>query len=329
MADSGSSFLGTATSRSLDVEFDTAISDRIVSECRSTGRLWRVELRGAVGRTLVAARDIPAGVTVFTEVPLVVGLSTNTGSRTLRGSTPAVAIELLRSHYRVGPARLLQQQAASATASVPQTSDDLSMRFERRLSRASAFDAWVRDFLTAIASPSRLVCMDGSPIPCTIPAARWALGVAFINTHAARDEPSRGVLGLLSSMMEHSCVPSAEVNIAPWEAGSLVSLRTRRAVSAGEALSIAYVSLDWTAVERRNILAVQYGFECRCGSCLLGPPATNEVVDGRRDGADTLANACDGGQHKESSEWEPFLPQLLKRGNQSAQHQCDRSHGEC
>lgn len=80
------------------------------------------------------------------------------------------------------------------------------------------------------------------------------------------------VLGILSSMMEHSCEPSAIVEIGGSGGGSstssiMLTLRTTRAVAPGESLSICYVGYDLVKEERRRRLLFQHGFKCVCKRC--------------------------------------------------------------
>ena len=98
-------------------------------------------------------------------------------------------------------------------------------------------------------------------------AIRWALGVASVNVHG-RSDPPRGVLGLLASLMEHSCSPSARADVGSAAEGSVVTLRTTRVVRAGESLSIAYVARDAPVDERRRQLRLQHGFVCACERCV-------------------------------------------------------------
>ena len=81
------------------------------------------------------------------------------------------------------------------------------------------------------------------------------MGVASLNTHGCDDRPSRGVLGLLSSMPRHDCDPNALLRVGPAAAGSVLSLYTLRDVAAGEPLSISYaVRYAPTVVRRRQLL---------------------------------------------------------------------------
>lgn len=90
-------------------------------------------------------------------------------------------------------------------------------------------------------------------------------------------DPSRGVLGLLASMMEHSCKPSAAVSIAPVSEGSVITLRTKRDVYAGEKLSICYVDFDAPVDERRRQLEFQHNFLCQCERCCLEAAIMEQV----------------------------------------------------
>ena len=59
-----------------------------------------------------------------------------------------------------------------------------------------------------------------------------------------------GVLGVLASMMEHSCAPTCELEVAIPRQGSVITLRTIADVEAGQALSISYVGLNLPTAER-------------------------------------------------------------------------------
>ena len=80
-------------------------------------------------------------------------------------------------------------------------------------------------------------------------------------------------MGLLSSMMEHDCEPSARVDIAPPAQGNTLTLRTVREVALGEVLSICYVAYDLQTDERRRQLLFQHGFHCKCKRCEADAPA--------------------------------------------------------
>lgn len=71
-----------------------------------------------------------------------------------------------------------------------------------------------------------------------------------------------GVFVLLSTM-NHSCAATAE---AVFGASSTVTLRTTRAVEAGEPLTLAYVQPTWPLAARRERLC-HWFFECDCRLC--------------------------------------------------------------
>lgn len=71
-----------------------------------------------------------------------------------------------------------------------------------------------------------------------------------------------GVYVLLSTM-NHSCEPSAEMLFGDT---STVTLKTRRKVSGGEPLTLAYVSTELGVAERREKLR-HWFFECDCARC--------------------------------------------------------------
>lgn len=171
------------------------------------------------------------------------------------------------------------------------------LQLERRLGRACSIDDWVQEVMAALRR------QGSCPLP-SVHEVRWALGVAYINGHGAT-EPTRGVLGLLSSMMQHDCDPTCSVEFAPMSEGSTVSLRTLRQVQAGELLSISYVEMEWSTAERRAALDLQYGFFCRCSRCCADDAcaATTSSDDtGLPEGTKPSVWGI--------AEFEPFLPKL-------------------
>lgn len=97
-------------------------------------------------------------------------------------------------------------------------------------------------------------------------AGRLVLNAAGIEVEGAAPGgnalPAVGVFVLLSTM-NHSCAASAEVVVGP---SSEVTLRTTRAVEAGEPLTLAYVPMAWSREERRKRLR-HWFFECDCPRC--------------------------------------------------------------
>ena len=303
---------------SQDVELHSAVQQQQLLDGAASPLAWRIEWRPLVGRTLIAARDLPANEIVFRERPLVVAPSTRGGPYVLRGATPQVALALLNLPPNNNPARLLctpplQREASTAAASERVVSADaIRLNLERRLSRAHSLEDWVRDVMEALRErehkqaqleqyeqiapsdeASKLAKLlqqqdganvDVSPPPSartrgfTIPEVRWALGVAYLNAHGA-SRPTRGVIGVLASMMEHNCAPSCRVAFDDVASGSVVSLRTLRDVREGEALSISYVELEWPTAERRAVLELQYGFNCVCERCRHDDQGKEEEED--------------------------------------------------
>ena len=231
-------------------ELDAAICSRLLSPTDPAERAWRISQRAGVGRYLVAARDLSAGEVVFSERPIVVASPDPSGERAMRGEMAAVAIELLKQPAG-SPAHLLQE------ADFSQDTDGSS---------AGSMRSWTLGMLRALKVQPPMVAADGSRVACTEEAVSWALGVASVNVHGAKS-PERGVLGLLASMMEHDCSPSTLTDFGPSEEGSIVTLRTRRKVNAGESLSITYVAEHEPVVERRKQLRLQHGFVCACKRC--------------------------------------------------------------
>ena len=267
---------------------DGALGASVCSLAAGETRSWRIETCPRRGRHLVAARDLAADEVVFAETPLVVAPSMAADEPVLRGELVAVAVALLREPPLGSAARLLQGAHYSADAD-----DDGSL--------AGAMRAWARDVWVALERrrpPIRRA--DGGPISLTEESVCWALGVASVNTHGRSDPELRGVLGLLASMMEHGCAPSACVDVASPAEGSVLTLRTRRGVRAGESLSISYVATDAPVNERRRLLRLMHGFVCTCERCAAelwaaaGPRGVDE--QGKATGqANVQANAGTAG----------------------------------
>jgi len=228
-------FLASCQHRADDGALDRAIRKSTHSLSPAGSPLWRIEWRKGRGRVLVASQDLEEGTLVFCERPLVVAPVLDTGDAANRGEAQAIALALLA--MPVEATALL-----CSPAHVAGTAEAASL--------AMAADAF------AAACPAH-----------DLRRARHCLGVASINVHSA-PRPTRGVLGVLSSMMEHCCSPSAMVTVGT-EAGdgSLLSLRTLRHVPAGAALSISYVVGYQPTATRQQQLQQQHGFTCGCARC--------------------------------------------------------------
>ena len=271
-----SSFLVAVADRRMDVAFERAISQSLRFPHAIGDRCFQVEVREGVGRTLVAKTSLPAGALVFTEMPLVAAISNNYGPHALRGGVPAVARALLAAGPD-SPSRLLQ---APPSRRPPAAVDALQSYWgagalQGRLERFAFFDDFVREFLLALKRE------HGETATLKIPTVRWALGVASLNSHGTNDPPVRGVLGVLASMMQHSCDPSAVVDIGAADAGSPISLYTKRAVAPGTPLSISYVDVrKYDRCERDQVLGLQYGFACSCHVCRRSDPEEESEREG-------------------------------------------------
>ena len=174
------SFLGAAAARGADVELTHAISRQLLHS--GDDALWRIARNDAVGRRLVAAKDLPAGTLVFQERPLVVAETAKAPAGLQFGPMP-VAAALLRD-------------AENAASNTLQSNPVQGSQFQKI---HSSFTAGLK-------------AAGIKPSPARI---EWAIGLASTNTHASSDEPRRSVLGVLSSMMEHACSPSATISIGP------------------------------------------------------------------------------------------------------------------
>lgn len=178
------------------------------------------------------------GTLIFSERPLVAAAVLDTGDAATRGEAQAVALALLAM-----PVEATAPLCSAAHVAGTAEAASLATALEEFAAACPAYE------------PHR---------------ARHCLAVASVNVHAAT-RPTRGVLGVLSSMMEHSCSPSAMVTVGAEGGGSLLSLRTLRAVSEGEALSVSYVVAYQPTAARRQQLRLQHGFSCGCARCASEP----------------------------------------------------------
>ena len=250
-------------------DMEDAIRAHLATHPAAAEPAWRVAWRPDVGRHLVAARDLAANEAVFSEAPLIVAAAkSEEPAASLRGVMAAVAVQML-CEPRSSPVHLLQEADFSADG-------DGGL--------AGSLRTWVLGALHALRSRPPLVRPDGSEVALSEEVVRWAISVASVNVHG-RPEPERGVLGLLSSMMEHSCAPTACAEVASAAEGSVITLRTRHAVRAGERLSISYVARDAPAVERRRQLRLQHGFVCACERCAA------ELAGSGEEGAESWRHA--------------------------------------
>ena len=216
----------------------------------SEDRAWEIQQNSSCGRHLIAKQALAAGTVVFREQPLVVGEASTSGSALLedtRTSFCAAAIELLRLPAD-SPARLLQESSLPA---------------ESRLARILDVQAG-RLYSTSSAHHDVVESLDG----CTVEDVRWALGVATCNAHDAVS-PDRAVVGVLASMMEHSCDPCCRVSIGSTEDESVITLIAKRDVQPGESLTISYVPTTRDVAQRQAALSFQHGFVCACQRCTV------------------------------------------------------------
>lgn len=149
----------------------------------------------------------------------------------------------------------------------------------------------------------------------------WAAGFASVNVHGAggtlldRNAGRRTVLGLLGSMMQHECCPSAITNFGSAEEGTLVSLHTVRDLCPGELISISYCASYMTTARRREQLRKQYGFDCVCRRCTVLPehvrafrcPACGEgpcsPASSAPDGRTLVCDACEAEMLLDDEAW--------------------------
>jgi hypothetical protein len=236
---------------------------RSVIPSQQEGCAWEIRSRAGVGRYLVATRDLAPEAVVFSERPLIVAeeaMDLDEDSP-LRSEMAQVASKLLRLPPG-GPA----EQLASPVLPHGSASE-------------ASLDEWSSDLLAAMCASGHR-CFDQSAP--TFEKVRWALGIATTNVHH-RSRPNRGCLGLLASMMEHSCQPSSIVDVGPMESGSVLTLRTKRRVRAGETLSISYVEYSMPVAERQAALLFQHGFACECPRCVLELEITRSMEDAEQD----------------------------------------------
>ena len=161
-------FLVACRHRAADGALHQAIRASTSSLLPAGPPLWRIEWRAGRGRVLVASQDLEGGTLVFCERPHVVAPVVDTGDAANRGEAQAVAAALLA----------MPAEATALLCSPAHVADT-----PEAASLARAADAF------AAGCPAH----DAQ-------RARHCLGVASVNVHSAA-RPTRGVLGVLSSMM--------------------------------------------------------------------------------------------------------------------------------
>ena len=234
---------------------------------------------------MLVARDLPATL-VFCEHPLVVAVVVDAGGDAHNGEAQAVGSALLD----------MTAEAAAVLCSPAHVAGT---------AKATAFAKAAEAFAKA--------CPKHDP-----QRARHCLGIASVNVHGA-ERPRRGVLGVLSSMMEHECSPSARVTLGDEAGGSLLSLRTLRRVVKGESLSITYVPAYQPTAVRRGQLLQQHGFTCRCVRCEEAPelvrcfvcPSCREgpasPASSRADCRTLICTECGASSQLDHESWEVLM----------------------
>ena len=176
-----------------DAQLHRAILSSLLYPTTVADGAWKIIWREGIGRILVASRSVPQDTLVFRERPLV-AVEVTERSEALKGEMAAVAMELLKLPPD-SPAKLLQEPCYLAAG--PEDEDAKRS--------AASLREWSDSIFTSLSS-REVKRDDGSRVDCTVDAVRWALGVATVNSHGGYD-PTRGVLGILASMMQHECAP--------------------------------------------------------------------------------------------------------------------------
>ena len=258
-----------AIARASDFALEAAIFERLQKPQQGKSHFWQISWREEVGRFLIASQHLMVSCIVFTETPLLVAPAAQTGDETMA----AMALKLLEAKSAADDA----DDDDDEQQRLPLVRCGLAAQLlqEAELADAEAVESleqWTQRIFTSLFMRED---DDGLVAAPTIEACKWALGVAATNLHAARN-PTRGCLGLLASLMEHSCEPNTEVEIATTTEGSALTLRTLRDVQAGEPLTICYVQYNLPRDERRRRLLFQYGFWCECQRCSGGDDSADE-----------------------------------------------------
>ena len=258
-----------AVPRATDFALEAGILQQLLPPERGNDddAAWLVSWKSEVGRCLVAARALPAGSIVFREQPLIVAPAASAGEDLMAAS----AIKLLAASQAADAAddeEEEQQEEHASDLCRQGRATRLLQGVELEDEAAENLEQWTQRMFTQLFMRDD---DDSGPLEATptLEACKWALNVAATNVHAARD-PTRGVLGILASMMEHSCEPTAMLEIGPTKEGSVFTLKTSVDVKEGDPLTICYVGYHLPRDERRRQLAFQYGFHCECKRCLAG-----------------------------------------------------------
>ena len=225
-------------------EQDTALEEAINAQLLhddDTGA-WQIGMSVHAGRNLIATRWLRSGELIFREHPIVAARAVAIGEEQLMSCACAIldASDDLRA-----AARSLQHLPSSPSA-------------------ANSFESWAQRMYRQTYMDAAGVGAGGSSP--SLEDVTWALGVASLNMHSS-SHPCRGIIGVLSSLMEHGCEPSAIVEIGKATEGSVLSLRALRDIAPGHPITICYVGYQLPTDERRRRLQFQHGFRCTCQRC--------------------------------------------------------------
>ncbi|EZG46112.1 SET domain protein [Gregarina niphandrodes] len=153
-----------------------------------------------------------------------------------------------------------------------------------------------------------IVVSDVIDVPIT---ALRAMLVRFqMNAFYATDasfKPHSACVYVLSSLLNHACVPNA---ICQYN-GVEVAIRALRRIEPGEEVCIAYVDLLRPYPERKEVLDMDYTFTCKCSACRPRLLPAADTTEGQRAGALSRARYAELASFLRSFAISPKLNALL------------------
>lgn len=110
------------------------------------------------------------------------------------------------------------------------------------------------------------------------------------------DEVAGQGLCTMIARVNHSCVPNA---VTHWNRETeRLNLHAVRDIDVGEEITLGYIMLVKSGVERRRELKERWGFDCRCEACMLAPEAQAEAKAEAEEQEKKKAEEKDGEEEK-------------------------------
>ncbi|RPA84054.1 SET domain-containing protein [Ascobolus immersus RN42] len=116
----------------------------------------------------------------------------------------------------------------------------------------------------------------------------------FVSNARELDEVSGMGLALNVARVNHSCVPNA---VTHWNRETeCLNLHAVRDIEVGEEVTLGYIMLVKSGVERRRELRERWRFDCKCEACMLAPENQEDEemeVDGEKEEGEKKVTEAD------------------------------------